>query len=563
MNPPSLETHSVLLSYVGLDKKERGTRLHWYVQGESSTLMKLTPSELFFDVKLEFQKVIEVFLQYIFISGKRQAPTFSHAEALKQVSKDHEAVQKGDCLVSTSSDQFNDWINRSYADIHMMTSKLPEGFYPYAGVPWYSTVFGRDGILTALFYLWINPKMARGVLSHLAAYQAKELDPVKDAEPGKILHESRQGEMAKLNEIPFGLYYGSIDSTPLFVILAGAYYERTGDLEMIQSLWPNIESAMKWIKEYGDKDGDGFVEYERKHSTGLKNQGWKDSENAIFHKDGSLVEGPIALCEVQGYVYDALKKASTMATALGHFDLAHQYFTDAQSLQNKFLKAFWADEISMYVLALDGEKRQCQVRSSNAGHCLFSGIASDEHAKEMAKVLSGKDFFTGWGIRTISTQELLYNPMSYHNGSVWPHDNAIIAAGFSRYGFHNLALKLTCSFFDASLFLDLHRLPELFCGFNRRVAEGPTLYPVACLPQSWASASVFFLLQVTLGLSIDSLKEKISFQHPILPEFLQEVTIKNITVGKSQADIILQRQGKDVSINVSSRKGPVEIIVRK
>jgi glycogen debranching enzyme len=262
-------------------------------------------------------------------------------------------------------------------------------------------------------------------------------------------------------------------------------------------------------------------------------------------------------------VYDALQKAAMMAKALGHEDQAKSYASDAKILREKFVKAFWSDEISMYALALDGEKRPCQVRSSNAGHCLFSGIAPVEHARKIATIFSQEDFFSGWGIRTIATQERLYNPMSYHNGSIWPHDNAIIAFGLSRYGFKNLALKLITGFFDACLFLDLNRLPELFCGFPRRPAEGPTLYPVACLPQAWASASVFFFLQSVLGLTIDSLGKKIIFHYPALPECIQEITIKNLTVGKSQADILLQRHRKDVSIHISSRRGPVEIMVRK
>ncbi|MBX7157441.1 MAG: amylo-alpha-1,6-glucosidase [Verrucomicrobiae bacterium] len=563
MKPPRVHDETVYLSYQGLDGEERETRIHWFSSNSSAKLTKTTSSELFFDIKLAPHSFVDVFLQYVFVPGKRKVPIFSYDEAFCLASQDRETVRKGDCGVVTSNEQFNDWIDRSYADIHMMITQLPEGFYPYAGVPWFNTVFGRDGIFTALFYLWINPKIARGVLTCLAAYQAKACDAEKEAEPGKILHELRKGEMAKLNEVPFGLYYGSVDATPLFVVLAGAYYERTGDLETIKTIWPHIELALCWIKEYGDVDGDGFVEYGGKKAKGLVNQGWKDSEDSIFHKDGSQAQGPIALCEVQGYVYDAFQKAAKMAKALGHKESARHYFKKAKILRDKFIKVFWSDEISMYVLALDGKKRPCQVRASNAGHCLFSGIAPVEHARKMATIFSGQDFFTGWGIRTLSSQERLYNPMSYHNGSIWPHDNAILALGLARYGFKNLAMKLIKGFFDASLFLDLHRLPELFCGFPRRSAEGPTLYPVACLPQAWASASVFFFLQAILGLSIDSLEKKIIFHYPVLPECIQEITLKNITVGKSQADVLLQRHRKDVSIHMVSRKGPVEIMVRK
>ena len=306
--------------------------------------------------------------------------THSYQSAWTEASESLKNIRAKICKIRTSNEQFNEWLNRSEADLCMMLTNTPQGLYPYAGVPWFSTAFGRDGIITALQMLWVAPDIARGVLAYLAFTQAREANPSQDAEPGKILHETRKGEMAELGEIPFGRYYGSVDATPLFIILAGAYYERTKDRELIESIWPNIMLALEWIDTRGDVDGDGFVEYQRHRPEGLVNQGWKDSHDAVFHSDGTLAEGPIALCEVQGYVYDARQKAAYLACVLGHTELAKRLNAQAQALKERFEQAFWCEDLSLYALALDGNKKPCRVRTSNAGHCLFSGIATEEHA---------------------------------------------------------------------------------------------------------------------------------------------------------------------------------------
>jgi glycogen debranching enzyme len=369
--------------------------------------------------------------------------------------------------------------------------------------------------------------------------------------------------MAALGEIPFGRYYGSVDSTPLFVLLAGAYYQRTQDQALIEALWPNIELALRWIDRYGDMDGDGFVEYLRHTPKGLVQQGWKDSHDSVFHADGSLACGPIALCEVQGYVYAANRSASELAYVLGQAERASELLRQAQTLQGRFEETFWCEELSTYALALDGNKRPCRVRTSNAGHCLLTGIASPERARRTARTLLEEGSFSGWGIRTVAASEVRYNPMSYHNGSVWPHDNALIALGLARYGLTDEVLKVMTGLFEASLFVDLHRLPELFCGFHRRPGEGPTLYPVACAPQSWAAASVFLLLQACLGLTIQGPEGQICFSQPVLPEFLKEVRVKDLQVGEGSVDLLLQRRGQDVGINVLRREGSLKIVIFK
>jgi glycogen debranching enzyme len=318
---------------------------------------------------------------------------------------------------------------------------------------------------------------------------------------------------------------------------------------------------LQWIDRYGDVDGDGFVEYARHSPKGLVHQGWKDSKDSVFHADGALADGPIALCEVQGYVYAAKRRAAELAAILGDSHRAQDLLAQAQTLQERFRQVFWCAELATYFLALDGQKRPCRVRTSNAGHCLFTEIASAAHAERIAYTLVREDLFSGWGIRTVAASEVRYNPMSYHNGSIWPHDNALIAYGLSRYGLREPVLPILTGLFDASLFIDLHRLPELFCGFPRRPGEGPTLYPVACAPQSWAAASVFLLLQACLGLSVQGHPPRISFSYPILPTFLQEVCIKNLRVGQASVDLFIRCHTQDASVIVGRRQGEVDILI--
>ena len=567
--PTKVEDDSVLLSYEGLDGVVRRTLLQ-----SDPAPARASDNELEYAVALRPKERASFHLLISCDSdgslndasrndsspsnGSRNS--FGYSLAMSAAHRELETLGGAFPRLYSSNSRFSDWISRSIADVQMMMVGNPEPNYPYAGVPWFSTVFGRDGIITALQTLWLNPAIARGVLECLAATQATKIDPANDEEPGKILHEMRSGEMAALGEVPFGRYYGSVDATPLFVMLAGAYYERTADRQFIQRLFPHIERALEWIDNFGDNDGDGFVEYARHSKKGLVQQGWKDSEDSIFHADGSLAEAPIALCEVQGYVYAAKLSAAELCVVLGNSEKAGALQAQAETLRERFEEQFWCEELSTYALALDGRKRACQVRTSNAGHCLYTGIASPERARRVAETLLSAESFSGWGVRTVASSEMRYNPLSYHNGSIWPHENSLIACGLAKYGFKKLAGRILLALLDLSSTVELHRLPELFCGLDRRPGEGPTLYPVACSPQAWAAAAPFLILQACLGISVDAEHEQIIFDHPCLPDGIPQLAIDGVRCGNVSVDLFLERRNNSVLVQKKDAKSELEIV---
>jgi glycogen debranching enzyme len=545
----------VALEYNGLDGNARRTTLHC---DPRPTL--LTTGTATWHLELAPQAITSLFVA----ASCNKPATHRPARFFRGLLAHRREMRRstaGATSIETSNNIFNEVLCQSMADLNMLMTETPQGRYPYAGIPWYSTTFGRDGLITALQMLWVDPRIARGVLKRLAFYQAKSVDPLADAEPGKILHEMRGGEMAALREVPFAQYYGSVDSTPLFVLLAGLYVERTGDDDTLAELWPAIEAALRWIDTSGDPDRDGFVEYQRASEQGLANQGWKDSYDAIFHADGQLAEGFIALAEVQGYVFAAKRLAGRCALRLGHLDIAVKLETEAQQLAERFEAAFWCDELGTYALALDGDKRACAVRASNAGQLLFTGIVREDRARMVAADLMRPHFFTGWGIRTVARGEARYNPMSYHDGSIWPHDNALIALGLARYGLKHSVEHVFKGLFDAATYMDLRRLPELFCGFQREKRRGPTLYPVACAPQAWASATPFSLLEAALGLEFDAARGEIRLRNPHLPAFLNEVVLRDLQLGPSSVDLKVRRHGDDVSLEVLRTRGRIQVSI--
>ena len=553
--PQEFDRSTITLAYQGLDKVIRRTQI------ECSLLVATVgASEIRVPIRLEPEQETIFYLKVACEAGGTTRTFAGYDEVLSDLSNQRAASPLAPVDIYTSNELFNDWFNRSRADLEMMIANTPMGPYPYAGVPWFATIFGRDGLITALELLWLAPSVAKGVLAYLAATQAKTLDPFRDAEPGKILHEMRKGEMAQLGEVPFGQYYGSVDSTPLFVLLCAAYYRRTADLEFLRQIWPNIEAALNWIDHFGDVDADGFVEYSRHTETGLLQQGWKDSQDSVFYEDGNVAKGPIALCEVQSYVYAAKSGIAELADDLGFTDQAQKLREQAENLPSRFQQAFWSEELSTFAIALDGGKRQCRVRTSNPGHCLFSGIATQAQCQRTIESLLSPVLFSGWGIRTVATSEKRFNPMSYHNGSIWPHDNALAAYGVLQSRNKDLALKILTGMLDLSIFVELHRLPELVCGFARRPGKGPTQYPVACSPQAWASGTIFLVLQACLGLSISAKESRLYLYHSALPEALPEVRIRNLVVGNSSVDLFFERRAETVGVDILRRSGDLEII---
>jgi glycogen debranching enzyme len=554
MLEPRIASGVVELGYEGLDGITRRTQIECKPEPQ-----RVTGSEMLLHLHLEhhYEQVISLTITCVGTEAPIRATSYDAARAQAERS----ISERLRCGIETSNGQLNAWLQRSEADLNMLLTNTPFGLYPYAGVPWFDTTFGRDGIITALEVLWFAPHIARGVLAFLSETQATAPDPERDAEPGKILHEARRGEMANLREIPFGRYYGSVDSTPLYVMLAGAFFRRTGDLAFIESIWPHLVAALEWMDRYGDADGDGFIEYSRRSPTGLVQQGWKDSHDSVFHEDGRMAEGPIALCEVQGYAYSARVSGAHLADALGHHDLARSLRDAARGLRARFQQQFWCADLGTYALALDGEKQQCRVRSSNPGHCVFSGIASSDHASAILAGFDSDPFFSGWGVRTIADSEARYNPMAYHNGSIWPHDNAIIAAGLTNLASKSLAERILTAQLEASTYFDSSRLPELFCGFRRRAGKAPTSYPVACSPQAWSAGAVFMMLQACLGLSMDATTSRVVLRSPSLPKCVDRLSIRGLSLGSGSVDLTVHRYGTSFGANVERRSGRVDVVI--
>ncbi|HEX6011596.1 MAG TPA: amylo-alpha-1,6-glucosidase [Geminicoccaceae bacterium] len=542
----------VQLAYVGLDGVERAVRLGFdpeprQLDGHSAQLgLRLPPGQ---------DAIVRAGVGF---TTDRPAPGFTPSlRQAHRVARRHLALLP---WLTASEPGFGELLRRSRSDLAMLLTDKPEGPYPYAGIPWFSTVFGRDAIITALFTLWLAPEIARGVLRFLAANQALAEDPRADAEPGKILHETRGGEMARLGEVPFGRYYGSIDATPLFVVLAAAYLDRTADLATARELWPAVEWAIGWLERYGDRDGDGFVEYGRRSDQGLLNQGWKDSQDSVSHADGSLAEGPIALVEVQAYVYGAYRGAARIAAALGEAERAAAWEDAAARLRERFEAVFWCERLDAYALALDGAKRQCEVLSSNTGHALLTGLAAPDRAARVAARLLGPEGWSGWGVRTLGAGEVRFNPMSYHNGSVWPHDNALLALGLARYGLRDGALQVLTGLTEAAAHFERRRLPELFCGFQRRHRSGPVAYPVACSPQAWAAATPYALVQACLGLSFDPGAREVRLERPRLPAWLERLEVYGLALGDGMVDLVLDRSAEGVAVRALGRHGDMRVV---
>jgi glycogen debranching enzyme len=497
-------------------------------------------------------------------SHGRSTPSAGFDSALAARRSEIEESQTAWARLSASNELFDSLLTRSQADLTSLISQTADGTFIMAGIPWFATLFGRDSIITTLSVLPFNPDVAAHTLRALARMQGSRIDETREEQPGKIVHEIRAGEMAATGEVPFGRYYGSIDSTPLFLWLLGRYVATTGNLALAEELWPNAERALEWIERWGDRDSDGYVEYIRKTPRGLANQGWKDSFDAISHASGELASAPIALAEVQGYVYAAYVTIADVAARLGRSGVASRLVERAASLRKAFSRDFWLEPERTVALALDGEKRPCRVMASNAAHCLAAGLLDADQADSLSQRLLGDDMFSGWGVRTLGADERRYNPMSYHNGSVWPHDNAIAAMGLAQYGNRAGALRILEGLFDAAVHLETASLPELFCGFPREPRLGPVPYPVACYPQAWSAASVFMILQAVLGLQVMGFERRVLIDSPTIPPWLEWLRIDGLKVGDGSISLILKRTADGAAMTeIVERSGSVTVEVKK
>jgi glycogen debranching enzyme len=551
--PSRIDGNSLTLSYRGLDGQFRQTTISFSVAVEIADHRIRVPIDLASGQSLHL--IMTVSSAAVPTPPERGA--FLHAlRGGKRTARNAIRELKP---IATSNTSFEAWLQRAAADLALLVTEFDSGPYPYAGIPWFSAPFGRDAVVTALQVLWVDPSLARGVLAYLSALQAAERSDFHDSEPGKIVHEMRKGEMATLREVPFGRYYGGVDTTPLFVTLAGAYLKRTNDVAFARQVWPAVRAALDWMDNFGDIDGDGFIEYRRGLEGGLTNQGWKDSKDSIFHEDGELARGAIAMVEVQAYVIAAKRAAAGIAAVIGEPAFAVRLEQEATKLQTALDHHFWCEAIGTFALALDGAKRPCRVRTSNAGHVLFCGAASYDKAARVARGLMAPELFSGWGVRTVAMGESRYNPMSYHNGTVWPHDCSIVAAGLARYGMRASAGRILTSLFDAVSQLPEYRMPELFCGFPRRAGEGPVCFPSACTPQAWASGAVFLMLQACLGIEIDAAAKVVQVTKPHLPNWLNHVMVRDLHIGDGRATLNFHRASDTVAVSISDVSAGVRL----
>jgi glycogen debranching enzyme len=555
---PTHDEARVRFGYVAADGEHR------------ETLVELEPSparvridgeriHVAWDVRLDLRESISLWITVTptGVGAGEAEPTAAQAAAALESAH---ADWVGACAqITTDNELFDRLIDASVRDLHALMMPVGADQLPAAGIPWYVAPFGRDSLLSACESLMINPEVARGTLLVLAGLQARTDEGWRDAEPGKILHELRTGELARTGHIPHTPYYGTVDATPLFLMVAGGYYRWTLDLDTMRQLRPALDAALRWIDEWGDRDGDGFVEYERRAPAGLINHGWKDSHDCIVHADGAIAEAPIALVEVQGYVYEAKLRIADVYEALGDAGQANELRIQAAVLRAAFNEAFWDPDEGFFVLALDGRKAQVRSVTSNPAHCLYCGIVEDDKAAMVAERLMAADMFCGWGIRTLSGSSPAYNPMSYHNGSIWPHDNGIAAAGLKRYGFDAATNRIAAGLFDVASGARDFRLPELFCGFQRDGSRAIVAYPVACIPQAWAATAPFMLLQAMLGISAHAPSNRLTVDRPRLPDWLGAVEIRGIRVGNSKVSLAFRQTGPSTGFSLLEQQGNVRV----
>jgi glycogen debranching enzyme len=546
---PEVSGTSVRYRYEGADGVRRSTLLVFDREPE-----EITASGAAFAIDLGARESVELRLR-AFVED--QPPAVEGPElTFEKLASDHTHWRESFTRVITDNEIFDKVLDRSFTDLRMLWSEDRQGnrFFA-AGTPWFDALFGRDSLIAALQMLPFRPDLARDTLLLLAKHQGARIDPFAAEEPGKILHELREDELSAIGELPYRRYYGSVDSTPLFLLLAGEYYHWTADLASLRRIETQIRRALEWVRHYGAPDDDGYLKYETSSSTGLRNQGWKDSENCIVHEDGSLCSGRIALAEVQGYFYAAMQRLAPVFAALGDAAESSRLILDASALGKRFRDDFWLKDRRLVPMALDGEMRPAAVMSSNAGQVLWSGILERDQAEGVRDGLFGNDMCTGWGIRTITSENPAFNPVGYHLGTIWPHDNAIVAAGLKRHGFDAEVLEIATGIFDTACSLPSFRLPEVYGGHPRSVFQPPVPYPVACRPQAWAAGAVLHIVSSMLGLAADAANHRLFLVRPQLPYWLGEVHLRGLRVGRGSVDVSFRRLHGRTRAHVESAGG--------
>jgi glycogen debranching enzyme len=561
-DPPTTSERSIEFGYTGEDGVRRRTRIEFGVR-PARVEVRGDLVQAWFTVHLPAHETTTIPLVVEPVVEDSYPPPGDFDEVVHSLRHDYEAWERESAQIRTDNEVFDQLLTRGLRDLRGLYTDLDGAGIIAAGIPWYVAIFGRDTMITSHQMLMLSSRPARESLQVLAGFQGSEVDDWRDKEPGKILHEIRKGELARSGYIPHSPYYGSVDATPWFLILLAQYFRWTNDLGFVKELLPAAEAALEWIDRYGDADNDGFVEYRSRSPRGLRNQGWKDAHDSVIHTDGRIAELPIALAEVQAYVYMAKVRMADVYGALGDFERAVRLKDQATVLRRRFHEAFWMEEEGFFAGALDGDKQQVKTIVSNPGHGLYCGIVDARRAEAVARRLFEPDMFSGWGIRTMSKTAAGYNPMSYHNGTVWPHDNALIAAGLKRYGFLDATNRIATAMFEAAQYTDYMRLPELFCGFTRRAPSPPVQYPVACSPQAWAAGAPFLLLQGMLGISAIAHENVLTVNKPHLPPWLNEVEVRNLRVGNSTLSLVFRREGETTGFSLLSRDGDVRVVMEE
>jgi glycogen debranching enzyme len=560
--PPVWRDGALWFLYDGAD----GVRRRLTVQCDPAPV-RMDESALQFDIMLESRAHCEVVVALRLLEATDPAtaavpPPAVPAVGRVQATLEAEATQwlAGQTEVESDSLLLNNVLDRSLRDLRVLRSTLAGDAYFAAGLPWFGTLFGRDSLITALQMLAYNPAIAEQTLRVLARYQGTRIDEWRDEQPGKILHELRVGEMAHLHEIPHTPYYGTVDATPLFLVLVGRHATWTGDLRLFHDLRDHIERALTWVDRYGDLTGAGYVSYAGRSDAGLTNQGWKDSGAAIMNADGTPARPPIALVEVQGYVYLAKTGLAELYARAGDAARAEQLRREAIDLRARFNRDFWLADQDCYALALQAGGAPAAVVSSNPGQALWTGICDDDKAQQTVARLMADDMFSSWGVRTLATGAARYNPIGYHLGTVWPHDNSLIAAGFRRYGADEAACRIFTGIVEAAMYFESYRLPELFAGFARGPHSVPVRYPVACHPQAWAAGSVPLLLATLLGLEPDAFAWRLRIVRPMLPDFIDRLHVRGLRVGAARADLAFTRADGRLAVDVQV-DGDLDVVV--